>query len=155
MIKTAQNKMTSTNFRFKHLLISDYMKMANQRRYYYISMIWSLIKVFRTTVCRLSQVEIDARVKAINEELKHKNFKDATFITDKTELIHNYGLTTEDYERSVENSKKQEKTLLPLRIKIAPTENSSDSTSILSKKVSFTQESMFNYIILYDSYIMA
>ena len=41
----------------------------------------------------MSQVEIDARVKAINKEMAGGN-------SDKNKLIRNYGLTHADYERS-------------------------------------------------------
>ena len=46
---------------------------------------------------RMSQVEIDARVKAINKEME----TDAG--VDKNTLICNYGLTPTDYERSMRN----------------------------------------------------
>ena len=65
----------------------------------------------------MSQVEVDARVKAIQEDLKNG------IEVDREELIHNYGLTMDDYERSVERLNKEEMkrttTQLPLKIKIA------------------------------------
>ena len=72
--------------------------------------------------CRMSQVEVDARVKAIQEDLKNG------IEVDREELIHNYGLTMDDYERSLERLNKEEmkrtSTQLPLKIKIAKVENS-------------------------------
>jgi len=71
--------------------------------------------------CRMSQVEVDARVKAIQEDLKNG------IEVDREELIHNYGLTMDDYERSLERLNKEEmkrtSTQLPLKIKIAKVEN--------------------------------
>ena len=70
----------------------------------------------------MSQVEVDARVKAIQEDLKNG------IEVDREELIHNYGLTMDDYERSLERLNKEEmkrtSTQLPLKIKIAKVENS-------------------------------
>ena len=69
----------------------------------------------------MSQVEVDARVKAIQEDLKNG------IEVDREELIHNYGLTMDDYERSLERLNKEEmkrtSTQLPLKIKIAKVEN--------------------------------
>ena len=85
----------------------------------------------------MSQVEVDARVKAIREDLKNG------IEVDREELIHNYGLTMDDYERSVERLNKEEMkrttTQLPLKIKIAKVNENNQKDRIINKQVNSKQ----------------
>jgi len=76
----ASNGKINEEFEYAQLLAADSLRLADKRR----------IQVVQT---RMSQVEIDARVKAINKEMAGGN-------SDKNKLIRNYGLTHADYERS-------------------------------------------------------
>lgn len=113
LMKNALNKATGP-FEYAKVIVSDAMKAAthSSRRYHANG---------RFGQCRMSQVEVDARVKAIQEDLKNG------IEVDREELIHNYGLTMDDYERSLERLNKEEmkrtSTQLPLKIKIAKVEN--------------------------------
>jgi hypothetical protein len=114
LMKNALNKATGP-FEYAKVIVSDAMKAAthSSRRYHANG---------RFGQCRMSQVEVDARVKAIQEDLKNG------IEVDREELIHNYGLTMDVYERSLERLNKEEmkrtSTQLPLKIKIAKVENS-------------------------------
>ena len=69
-----------------------------------------------------SKKPVMSKSQAIQDDLKNG------IEVDREELIHNYGLTMDDYERSLERLNKEEmkrtSTQLPLKIKIAKVENS-------------------------------